>query len=200
MSFKSYLITALTVAVVASGAGTWVGRYKLPYIDPVLLEKAQGCTIDGEHIITRVVDGDTQAVRLCGIEQTMRLIGINTPETHDTKTGVQCYGKEAEQKAKELLLGKKVHLETDPSQGKTGRDMHGRLLVYIILPSGKNYAEYMIAEGFAHEERYQKSYKYEAQFKAAEQHAQASKKGMWHDDACAEESNKTTVRMQNRNK
>ncbi len=195
MSFKSYFITALSVAVVASGGGVWVGRYELPYIDPVLTEKAQGCTIDGEHIITRVVDGDTQAVRLCGIEQTMRLIGINTPETHDTKTGVQCYGKEAEQKAKELLLGKKVRLETDPSQSKTGRDMHGRLLVYIHLADGKNYGEYMIGEGFAHEERYKKGYKYEARFKDAEQHARADKKGMWRDPACAEESNKTTVRM-----
>lgn len=200
MSFKSYAITTLTVAGLSGIGGGWVGRYELPYIDPVLLEKAQGCTVDGEHVITRVVDGDTQAIELCGIEETMRLIGLNTPETHDTKTGVQCYGKEAEQKAKELLLGKKVRLETDPSQSKKGRDMHGRLLVYIHLPSGKNYAEYMIAEGFAHEERYQKAYKYEAQFKDAEQLAKAAKKGMWASDDCADESEKTTVRMQDRKK
>lgn len=200
MSFRSHTAVTLIAAMLFGIGGGWVGRYQFPYIDPVLVEKAQGCTIEGEHTITRILDADTYAIQLCGIEESMRLIGINTPETRNTRTGVQCYGKEAAEKAKELLLGKKVRIETDPTQSKNGRDMHGRLLVYIHLSDGKNFGEYMIAEGFAHEELYQKHYAHEEKFKEAQRRARASRKGMWHSDACAEESNKTTVRMRERKK
>lgn len=195
MSLKSYVYTALVAATLGGAGGALVGRYQVPYIDPVLIEKAQRCSVDGEHTITRVVDGDTAAIVLCGIEETMRLIGINTPETRDPKTGVQCYGQKASDKAKELLLGKKVRLETDPSQSKRGRDNRGRPLVYIHLPDGQNYGEHMIAEGFAHEVLVANHYKYEAQFKAAEQRARAKKKGMWSNPVCAAESEKTSERM-----
>ncbi len=197
MKFRTYATILALVALPSAFGGGLVGRYKFPYIDPVLKEKAKICEINGEHAITRVVDGDSMIIKFCGHDEELRLIGVNTPETHGKH---QCFGPEASQRANDLLLDKKVRLETDSSQSKNGRDMHGRLLVYVYLPDGKNYGEYMIAEGFAHEELYQKHYKYEPEFKAAYQKAKDAKKGMWHNPTCAEESEKTTVRMRERRK
>ena len=53
--------------------------------------------------VTQVVDGDTIKVRLQGREYTLRLIGMDTPETVDPRKSVQCYGPEASNFAKRLL-------------------------------------------------------------------------------------------------
>src|SRR5258708_5315184 len=50
-------------------------------------------------LVTRVVDGDT--IEIEG-GQKVRYIGVNTPETVDPRRPVQCYGKEASNKNKEL--------------------------------------------------------------------------------------------------
>jgi|SRR5215216_1170712 len=67
--------------------------------------------------VTDVVDGDTIKVRMSGKEETLRLIGIDTPETVDPRKSVQCFGKEASNKARELLSGKNVRIEMDATQG-----------------------------------------------------------------------------------
>ena len=59
----------------------------------------------GEVIVTKVVDGDTIHVNLNGHDTTIRIIGIDTPETVDPRKPVQCMGKEASNRAKELLMG-----------------------------------------------------------------------------------------------
>jgi uncharacterized protein with GYD domain len=62
--------------------------------------------------VVSVVDGDTIKVSELG---TLRLIGMDTPETKDPRKPVQCFGQEASNRAKELLSGKKVYLEFDPA-------------------------------------------------------------------------------------
>jgi endonuclease YncB( thermonuclease family) len=193
---KVYCGLEVAVALAGYVGGIYTGPYLFP--DRDLMEKAAGCTLIGEHVITRVLDGDTPAITLCGIDEPLRLIGINTPETkRSTRLGEQCFGPEASDEAKRLLLNKKVRIETDPTQGR--RDPHGRLLVYIHLPDGRNFGTHMIAEGFAHEELFVRHYKYEAEFKAAYEAAKAAQKGMWSKPSCAEESNKTTVRKRSKN-
>ena len=78
------------------------------------------------YSVIDVVDGDTIKVSMNGTITTLRLIGMDTPETVDPRKPVQCFGKEASNKAKELLSGKKVRLEMDPSQGTL--DTYGRTL------------------------------------------------------------------------
>ncbi|MEK7151838.1 MAG: thermonuclease family protein [Patescibacteria group bacterium] len=137
---------------------------------------------DTFYLVTKVVDGDTIALRMNGITETIRLIGINTPETVDPRTAVLCFGTEASNKAKELLMGKQVRIEKDPSQGD--RDKYGRLLAYVYREDGLFFNKYMIEKGYAYEYTYNIPYKYQSEFKAAQKSAEAKKYGLWGNGAC----------------
>lgn len=132
--------------------------------------------------VVKVVDGDTVDVDIDGKVERLRLIGIDTPETVDPRKAVQCFGKEASNKAKELLNGQSVSLESDGTQGE--RDKYKRLLRYVFLPDGTNFNLYMISEGYAHEYTYDKPYKYQADFKQAEIDARNGNRGLWNPDTC----------------
>ncbi len=132
--------------------------------------------------VIKVVDGDTLDVEIDGKIERLRLIGIDTPETVDPRKKVQCFGREASNKAKELLEGRFVSLESDGTQGE--RDKYKRLLRYVFLPDGANFNLFMIAEGFAHEYTYDQPYKYQAEFKDAERSARENNKGLWNINSC----------------
>lgn len=134
------------------------------------------------YAVVHVVDGDTFDVEIEGKTERLRMIGIDTPETVDPRKPVQCFGKEASARTKELLLGQRVTLEADHSQDE--RDKYGRMLRYAFLPDGRNFGLVLIQEGYAHEYTYDKPYKYQQQFKDAERTAREAKKGLWADDAC----------------
>jgi endonuclease YncB( thermonuclease family) len=133
--------------------------------------------------VVKVVDGDTLDVNIDGKTERLRLIGIDTPETVDPRKSVQCFGVEASNKAKELLLGQNVGLEADESQGE--RDKYKRLLRYVFLPDGTNFNLFMIAEGYAHEYTYGESYKYQSEFKQAQIEARNNQKGLWSAETCS---------------
>ena len=133
--------------------------------------------------VAKVIDGDTISIIKGGKAVTLRLIGLDTPETVDPRKPVQCFGKAASDKAKELLTGKTVRLELDSSQGLL--DKYGRTLAYVFLPNGTLFNQHMIAEGYGHEYTYNLPYKYQKEFKAAEARAREEKKGLWADDTCA---------------
>lgn len=134
------------------------------------------------YSIVEVVDGDTVKLNINGKEETLRLIGLDTPETLDPRKPVQCFGKEASNKAKELLSGKKVRLEKDSTQGEL--DKYGRTLAYIYREDGLFYNEFMIKAGYAHEYTYGTPYKYQAQFKADEKYARENQLGLWSPSTC----------------
>jgi len=136
----------------------------------------------GEGIVTKVVDGDTIHVNLNGQDTTIRIIGIDTPETVDPRKPVQCMGKAASNRAKILLAGKAVYLESDPSQGD--KDKYGRLLRYVFIDGSDDYGLGAIEEGLAHEYTYDEQYKYQSEYKKAEQAARNAKVGLWADNAC----------------
>jgi micrococcal nuclease len=135
------------------------------------------------YSVTSVTDGDTLKVNINGKVETLRLIGIDTPETVDPRKPVQCFGKEASNKAKELLNGRKVRIETDPTQGE--RDKYDRFLAYIYRDDGLFYNKYMIEQGYAHEYTYNLPYKYQAEFKVAQRSAQNSELGLWSPTTCS---------------
>jgi len=132
--------------------------------------------------VTAVVDGDTIKIDMNGNAETLRLIGIDTPETVDPRKSVQCFGKEASSKAKELLSDQSVRIEKDSTQGD--RDKYDRLLAYIWREDGLFYNEYMVKQGYAHEYTYDSPYKYQAQFKADEVYARQNQLGLWSPDTC----------------
>lgn len=79
--------------------------------------------------ITRVVDGDTVKAEINGVTETVRLIGIDTPETKHPRIGKEPYGEEASDYTTALLEGEAVVLEYDLEP----RDHYGRLLAYIYI-------------------------------------------------------------------
>lgn len=133
--------------------------------------------------VVRVVDGDTVRIMKDGAEVTLRLIGMNTPETVDPRTSVECFGREASNKAKELLTGQQVSLEMDAGQGTF--DKYHRTLGYIRRDDGLFFNEWMIKNGYAYEYTYDGAYKYQSEFKAAERHARENELGLWSSDTCS---------------
>jgi endonuclease YncB( thermonuclease family) len=134
------------------------------------------------YSVSSVVDGDTVKVNINGTVETLRLIGMDTPETVDPRKPVQCFGKEASNKAKELLIGKKVRIEKDSTQGEF--DKYNRRLAYIYREDGLFYNKHMIEQGYAHEYTYNTPYKYQAEFKAAQKSAQENLIGLWSPNTC----------------
>ena len=139
-------------------------------------------TPEGYYTVVRVVDGDTVVVNIDGEDETLRLIGIDTPEVVDPRQPVQCFGKEASAKAKELLNGEYVRLEYDQTQGE--RDKYDRLLAYVYLEDGTFFNKYMVEQGYAHEYTYVVPYEYQEEFQAAERGAEASERGLWAPETC----------------
>ncbi len=138
--------------------------------------------------VARVIDGDTISIMRSGKTVTLRLIGLDTPETVDPRKPVQCFGKAASDKAKEILTGKTVRLEFDATQGTL--DKYGRTLAYVFLSDGTLFNEYMVAEGYGHEYTYNLPYKYQKEFKEVQRRAREEKKGLWADDTCAGDTKK----------
>jgi micrococcal nuclease len=132
--------------------------------------------------VVKVVDGDTLSVRLGGEIVTVRMIGIDTPETVDPRKPVECFGKEASDYAKMLLDGRMVHIEQDPTQGEL--DKYGRLLAYVYLENDLLVNHALIENGYAHEYTYNIPYRYQKEFQTAEEEARAAKRGLWADGAC----------------
>lgn len=78
--------------------------------------------------VVRVVDGDTIVLKIGSRRETIRLIGVNTPETVKPNWPVECFGPEASAFAKSLLpAGTLVRIKRDVE----ARDKYGRLLLYV---------------------------------------------------------------------
>ncbi len=137
---------------------------------------------DTYYPVTKVTDGDTIQVSIDGTVEKIRLIGINTPETVDPRKTVQCFGKEASERMKELVEGKTVRLEYDDSQGY--RDTYGRVLAYVYLEDEQMLNRKMIAEGYAYEYTYMTPYMYQADFREVQNLARVSSRGLWAENSC----------------
>jgi len=130
----------------------------------------------GLYSIDHFVDGDTIAVNMNGIVETVRMIGVDTPETHRPNTPVQCYGPEAAAFTKQLVGTSKVRLQADPLD--TNRDRYNRLLRYVYLPDGRMVETELINNGYGFAYT---SFPFEKsdEFRADQDAAQTAKKGLW---------------------
>jgi micrococcal nuclease len=125
------------------------------------------------------VDGDTLRVRIAHppaelkAVETIRMIGVDTPETVHPNRPVEKFGREASDFTKNRLLGKTVYLAFDWDT----RDRYGRLLAYIYTPEGCFNAA-LIREGYGH--AYTRfPFEFMAEFRALEQDARTAKRGLW---------------------
>lgn len=145
----------------------------------VVPEEDEAKSSDDTWKVSRVVDGDT--IKLENGE-TVRYIGIDTPETVDPRRAVGCFGKEASDKNKELVLGKEVRLVKDVSE----TDTYKRLLRYVYV--GDLFVnEYLVREGFARASSYPPDVRHRDLFRDAEREAREAKRGLWADGVCDNE-------------
>lgn len=131
-----------------------------------------------EHQVLRVIDGDTIQVLIDGKPVMVRLLGIDTPETSTKRTGYkECYGKEATEYAKSLLIGKTVRIEVDATQDS--KDKYGRMLAHVFFSWGRYYQEESIKNGYGFRYVYKKPTKYDSRLKVAENFAKKNNLGVW---------------------
>ncbi len=133
--------------------------------------------------VVRVIDGDTIVVSIAGTDDTVRLLGMDTPETVDSRKPVQCFGPEASAETKSLLDGQSVRLVADQTQAN--RDKYGRLLRYVYLPDGTFVDLILVQLGFAREYTYEnKPYEFQQEFLRAQSTAQETGRGLWSPKTC----------------
>jgi micrococcal nuclease len=136
--------------------------------------------------VIAVIDGDTIKVNDLGI---IRLIGIDTPETRDTRKPIQCYGEEASNKAKELLDNQEVYLEFDPANRI---DKYGRTLAYIYRKDGLFYNAEMIKQGYANSYTKFPHPKLE-EFNGYQKEARDNNRGLWSPNTCNGDTSKAVA-------
>ena len=131
------------------------------------------------YLVTRVIDGDT--IEIEGGKK-VRYLGIDTPETVDPRKPVQCFGIEASNANKKLVLGKRVKLEKDISE----TDKYGRLLRYVYVDD-IFVNDYLVRNGYAYAVTFPPDVKYQQQFLEAQKEARENKRGLW--SACQSKNN-----------
>jgi micrococcal nuclease len=133
------------------------------------------------------VDGDTVRVRIpdppAGLKavETIRLIGVDTPETVHPSRPVEAFGKEASDFTRARLLNQPVYLAFDWDL----RDRYGRLLAYIYTAGGRCFNAELIGEGYGH--AYTRfAFQFMDEFRSLEQAARRECRGLWGGTASSE--------------
>lgn len=131
----------------------------------------------GAAEVVRVVDGDTIVVRLDGAEERVRLLGIDTPESVDPRSPVECFGKEAAAHTAALLPpGTPVRLVRDVE----ARDRYERLLAYVYrIDDGTFVNLRLVEDGYAAVLTYPPNVAHADEFVAAAGEARESGRGLW---------------------
>jgi len=177
----------LLVALIAAAAAYWTTR------QPPRGVPAQGT-------VSKVSDGDTLHVLAegSGMDYTIRLIGVDTPELHESdklekdatrtkqdKRTIQALGKRAKEFTRRLCEGKTCRLEYDQANASSGhKDKYGRLLAYVFMP------QYGGSEVFVNAEIIREGYGAamtgypfddvrKAQFQRLQHEARGAKRGLW---------------------
>lgn len=126
----------------------------------------------GPFRVIRVIDGDTIVL---DNGETVRLIGVDAPETHHPEIPVQRFGEEATEFMRRFAEGFECTLEYEPSNI---RDYYGRLLAYVFVGDKLANAE-IIRQGYAYA-YIRFPFRRQAEFIALEHEARERQDGLWH--------------------
>ena len=103
-------------------------------------------TVRVEH----VVDGDTLVVTTAsGRRESVRLLGVDTPELHHRARPTEFYAAEARAFVEQRIAGQQVRLGRD-SLRDNDRDRYDRLLRYVYLPDGNSLNAELLRTGHAY--------------------------------------------------
>ena len=161
-------IVGLIIVLVASLLGLTASQTDA--LEDLFLSKPPA----GMYRVVEISDGDTIVVDMNGTDETIRFIGVDTPETHHPNKPVQCFGKAASQYTASRI-NKFVRLEADPESDN--RDRYSRLLRYVYSDQELlNLALITDGYGFAY-----RSFPHSKQpaFIEAEEQARANQVGLW---------------------
>ncbi len=140
-------------------------------------DRPQGATESAS--LVRVVDGDTIRAVVDGVEQRIRYIGMDTPESVAPGTLVEPFSLEATAENQRLLLGGELILERDISEV----DRFGRLLRYIWIrrPTGEHTFVNLelVLRGYAQVATYPPDVRYADVYLAAQREAREAGRGLW---------------------
>ena len=145
-----------------------------------------------QALVTRVVDGDTIEVRTTGRVdgpgagsapvgpiQDVRLIGIDTPESVNPNTPVECFAREASAATAAMIEDRRVMLVRDVEEA----DRYGRLLRYVYLGDEMVGAR-LIANGYAFAYTYPPNVRHAALHVSLQRDARRNDRGLWSPDTC----------------
>jgi len=135
---------------------------------------------DGMGTVVGVVDGDTVVIDLGGVVETVRLLGIDTPETVHPDRPPECFGRQASERMAGLLPpGTPVVVTRDVE----ARDRYDRLLAYVArVGDGLVVNRAMVADGYAATLHIDPNDGMRRELAAAEARARADRLGLW--EAC----------------
>ena len=167
---------AVLSALIVGACAPVDNRNQLPDGLPPLYAPSNGTPAE----VIRVPDGDSLVVSLNGVEEKVRLIGINAPEQDE------CLGPESGEALRDLLDGATVLLEAD----EESTDQYGRLLRYVwigdVLANRRQVAAGLaIARGFPPNTQLQHL------LDEAEDLASNQTLGIWDPTACGGEATPT---------
>jgi len=126
----------------------------------------------GPFRVVDVLDGDTLVL---DSGETVRLIGVDAPETHHPEIPVQRFGEEATDFVRRMAEGFDCTLECEANNL---RDGYGRLLAYVYIDDRMVNAE-IIRRGYGY--AYTRfPFSYQEQFLRLEREARDKQYGLWH--------------------
>lgn len=165
---------------------------------PVLLDHQAPATLRSEPPgyeradVTRVIDGDTIVVMVservdgpgagtarAGSEYHVRLLGIDTPESVDPNSPVECFGREASAATSALLDAQEVLLVKDVEE----QDQYDRLLRYVYLGEEMANAR-LVVNGYAQVYTYPPNVRHGELFVGLQREARDAARGSWAPGAC----------------
>ena len=123
-----------------------------------------------EGTVTKIWDGDS--IRVSGIAQEVRLIGVDAAERGE------CYYSQSKGFAEDELVGEPVTLRVD----RLNDESDHRLFAYVYV-DGEHYNLESVSQGYARERAYGPDYELRSEFEAAQQQAEQEHRGLW--DACS---------------
>lgn len=170
------LLFKVIILIIISISGYYLKRDNVDIVIPEPIKQVSQNLEAGYYKVAKFDDGDTIMVEMNGKNETIRFIGVDTPEVKDPRKPVQCYGKAASNFTKQLISDNPVKLEADPQN--TNRDRYNRLLRYVYLPDGTLVNAEIIKQGYGFAYT---SFPFTKKdnFKALQQSAMENNLGLW---------------------
>ena len=180
---RALIVAATLIAATLLGGCASVANEDVASVTDTAVDVMRGQipdTAGPEVTVSRVVDGDTiEVTDRAGATSTVRLIGVDTPETVKPNAPVECFGPQASEYTSTILTGRAVRLERDETVGDT--DRYDRTLAYVWTVQDRRLFNLALIEaGAAREYTYDRTrYRYRNAFRAAQTDAQRDRHGLW---------------------